>query len=277
MNDSGVSEPAQFYTGIVAEIYGHLRSITFDPGPFARLIRRYGEPALELGCGDGDPLLALVAEGLHVEGLDSSLDMLERCRAAAMVKQLNVELHHSTMEAMDLGRRFNTIYLAGPTFNLLVTDDAARHALERIKSHLLPGGVALIPLLVPLPTPAAQIGRARSQKTEGDHTTMRFTVVSEKRDEVARTQTAMLRYEVVVDEVVSESVERDWVLHWHSPDNFASLASEAGLEVVWKRTLDGSPVTDESTSFSFLLTPTSLTPTSLTPTSLTPTSLTQPR
>ena len=31
-----------------------------------------GEPALEIGCGDGDPLLDLVAAGLDVEGLDAA-------------------------------------------------------------------------------------------------------------------------------------------------------------------------------------------------------------
>jgi hypothetical protein len=39
---------------------------------------------MEIGCGDGDPLLALRHLDLDVGGLDSSSgDMLERCRANA--------------------------------------------------------------------------------------------------------------------------------------------------------------------------------------------------
>src|SRR4051794_24900290 len=73
------TEASQFYTGIVAEIYAPLRSRVPDPEPYARFIAASGEPALELGCGTGDPLLDLRARGLDVEGLDASADMLARC------------------------------------------------------------------------------------------------------------------------------------------------------------------------------------------------------
>lgn len=254
MSEPAAPAPDQFYTGLVAEMYRHLRSGEFDPAPFAKLIRRYGEPALELGCGDGDPLLALVADGLHVEGLDSSADMLRRCRSRAAAQGLHVALHHSPMESMEIGRGFNTIYLAGPTFNLLPNDDDALHALRRIRSHLLPGGVALVPLMVPVPTPAKQFGRVRSHLTD-DGAEMRFSALGEQRDEAARTQTTTLRYEMVANNTVTASVERDWLLHWYLPSTFSSLVTLAGLDVVWVRGPDRSPVTDASLAFSFLLTP----------------------
>ena len=72
------------------------------PRPYIRFVRRSGEPALELGCGDGDPLLDLRARGLDVEGLDSSPDMLARCRANAAARGLVVTLHESPMESMEL-------------------------------------------------------------------------------------------------------------------------------------------------------------------------------
>lgn len=253
MSDSGASVPDQFYSGVIAEIYRHMRAHSFDAAPFARLIRRYGEPALELGCGDGDPLLDVVADGLNVEGLDSSLDMLQRCQSFAEQRGLHVVLHHATMEAMELGHRFKTIYLAGPTFNLLTSDAAAFAALARIRDHLLPGGVALIPLFVPTPTPPQQLGSVRSHQSD-QRRSMRFSVLAEQRNIAERTQTSLLRYEIVEHDVVTERVDRDWILHWHSPSGFASLVESAGLDVVWVRTVDRSPVTDTSTSFSFLIT-----------------------
>ncbi len=130
--------PELFYTGIVAEVYGPLRSDPPDARIYAGFVRRVGEPALELGCGDGDPLLDLVAAGLDVEGLDSSPDMLGRCRTAAAARGLEVVLHEQAMQSMDLDRRYRSIYVAGPTFNLLPDDDVALQALRRVSAHLAP-------------------------------------------------------------------------------------------------------------------------------------------
>lgn len=223
-------EPALFYTGLVAELYSPLRSSGRpDPEPYVRFVTRVGQPALELGCGDGDPLLDLRARGLDVEGLDSSADMLARCRTRARERSLVVTLHESPMESMELVRRYRSIYLAGPTFNLLVDDDTAWRALARIRAHLEPDGEALIPLFVPRPLPPEAIGTPREHVTD-DGRTMRVSVVAEERDEEARLQTTVLRYELEADgEHVVE--ERPWMLHWHTQEGFRQLVGDAGLLV----------------------------------------------
>ena len=39
---------------------------------------------------------------------------------------LDVVLPHSAIESMDIGRRFRSIYLAGPTFNLMADENTPR-------------------------------------------------------------------------------------------------------------------------------------------------------
>jgi SAM-dependent methyltransferase len=235
-------DPADFYTGLVARLYAPLRSVDPDPAPYAAFITAVGQPALELGCGDGDPLLALVEQGLDVEGLDSSADMLDRARARAAERGLVVTLHHAPMEAMDLGRRYRSIFLAGPTFNLVLDDDLVAAALTRIHDHLEPGGSALVPLFVP-EDESDQVG---STSTSG---TMRVTKVSCVRDEEARTQAVVLRYEDG-----DETLERPWTLHWHSQEQFAALAATAGLDVAAVMAPDGSAAAPDADQFVFWLT-----------------------
>jgi hypothetical protein len=238
--------PAEFYTGLVAELYAALRSADPDPEPLVRFIERYGTPALELGCGDGDPLLDLRGRGIDIDGLDSSADMLERCRVRARDAGLDVVLHHSTMESMDLGQRYRSIVIAGATFNLLVDDDTALAALRRIAAHLEPLGAAFVPLFVP--PVVAHLGRASETRSPaGD--LLRCTPVAVDRDETARTQSVTLRYE---REGVTgrEVLERDWVLHWYTPSIFGDLAAAAGLDVL--RCIDvvtRESATDDSVSF----------------------------
>ena len=244
-----MTEPAAFYTGLVSELYRPLRASDPDPEPYARFIALAGEPALELGCGDGDPLLELRKRGLDVEGVDSSSDMLDRCRRRAEQEGIEVVLHHQRMEELDLGdRRYRTIFLAGATFTLLPDDDAATRALLAIRRHLDPdGGQALIPLFIPTPPTDEEVGRPREAVDEHG-TTIRFRILGVERDDAARRQQTMTRYERG-DEVL----ERPWVVHWHTQDGFRALAAAAGLETVAILGGNGQPASPTATEFAFWL------------------------
>lgn len=245
-------EPADFYTGLVSELYGQLRSSAPDAEPYRRFIARAGEPALELGCGDGHPLLDLRKSGIDVEGVDSSADMLARCRRAAATQDLDVVLHHQRMEDLNLPRRYRSIFLAGATFNLLIDDDTAARALARIHAHLAEGGSALVPLFVPSPTPAEALGVAK-QATEPDGSVVQFAVVSEARDEAERTQRSVLRYERLRPDGTHAALERAWILHWHTQEGFRSLADAARLRTVAVLDANGQPAPPNADSFTFVL------------------------
>ncbi|WP_217252069.1 class I SAM-dependent methyltransferase [Streptomyces sp. AC602_WCS936] len=246
-----MADAADFYTGIVAESYAPLKSFSPEPDPYAAFVRETGGPALELGCGDGDPLLALRRQGLDVEGVDSSADMLERCRARAAEEGLPVTVHHQRMERLSLGRRYRAVFLAGPTFNLLPDDDTALAALRRVREHLADGGTALVPIHIPASTPADQLGVARTA-TAADGAQLRFSMVAEERDEAARTQTAVLRYERHQGDD-STVVDRAWALHWYLRSDFEKLAAAAGLVPVSVTDADGRAADDDTDYLVFRL------------------------
>ena len=244
-----MTEPASFYTGLVSELYRPLRGSDPDPEPYARFIELTGQPALELGCGDGDPILELRRRGLDVDGVDSSAEMLDRLRSRADEQGIDVVVHHQRMESLDLGeRRYRTIYLAGPTFNLLPDDETATKALAAIRRHLAEGGAALIPLFIPPPVADKHIGRAKEGVDEHG-APIRFRITAAHRDETNRRQETMTRYERGDDEVL----ERPWILHWHTQDGFRDLAAAAGLETVAVLGGDGEPAADDATEFAFWL------------------------
>lgn len=251
-------DPADFYTGLVAELYRPLRARPQVAGPYAQFIAEYGQPALELGCGDGEPLLELRRQGLDVEGLDSSADMLARCRQRAAAESLDVVLHHQRMEDFQVPRCFRSLFLAGPTFTLLPDDDTALRALRRIRQHLEPdGGTALIPLDVPEPLTPEQLGSSKEYREPGG-ALLRVSYLSQVRDEERRTQQITLRYERH-DAHGRTVVERPWTLHWHTPDGFAALAEAAGLDVCDVRDVrdvrDGKQLEVAGAEFAFLLRP----------------------
>ena len=251
MDETSNLAPANFYTGLVAKMYRHLRSEEFDPEPYARFVRRYGEPALELGCGDGDPLLDLVAMGLDVQGLDSSADMLDRCRAFATERNLAVKLHLATFEAMNLDKKYRSMYFAGATFCLLGDDAVALDALKQIAAHLEPEGAALVPLWIPDPPTNDNSGETRTI-TQADGSVMTLTTLHTHHDPTLRTQTTRLRYELSLGER-HESVERDWIIHWFNQQTFRDLVESAGLRVKVFVGPDGRTARGDETLFTAIL------------------------
>ncbi|WP_426242050.1 class I SAM-dependent methyltransferase [Nocardioides sp. LHG3406-4] len=225
-------EAAEFYTGIVVDAYAKLKSSTFDPGPYLEFVTAHGQPALEIGCGDGQPLLDLCAAGLDVDGVDSSLDMVERCRANAAERGITTGIFHQRAESLSLSldRRYASIYFAGPTFNLLAEDETALRALRAIRDHLTDDGTALIPLWVPGPTPEDELGVTRSTDEESG-VELRYTPLSETYDQEHRTRITVTRYERVTANG-TEVASRDWMIHWHTPDSMRRMCAEAGLDVI---------------------------------------------
>ncbi|MDH3942586.1 MAG: class I SAM-dependent methyltransferase, partial [Anaerolineae bacterium] len=112
------------YRGLMAETWDLLRSGIKDwpdTPQYRKLIKRYGQPALDVGCGTGRILLPFLLDGLDVDGVDNSPEMLARCREKAQVLNLSPTLYEQTMEGLDLPRKYKTIFVPSASFQL-VTD-----------------------------------------------------------------------------------------------------------------------------------------------------------
>lgn len=219
-------EAADFYTGIVPEVYSALRTTHFSSDRYLSFVQMHGEPALELGCGDDGPFFELVSAGYAVTGVDSSADMVRRGRARLEDDGISADIHHQRMEELHLDSTFASIYLAGPTFNLLPDDSTALRALQAIARHLRLEGAALVPLWTPQPTPSAEMGVARVSGQA------RYVVVDETYDNARRTRTTHVRYELITEDE-SFAADREWVIHWLSDDVLRDMAATAGLRVTF--------------------------------------------
>lgn len=112
-------------------------------GPEIEFFRPYvasGQPTLDVGCGSGRLLVPWVADGLDVDGVDASADMIEACRVAARTVGCAPDLYVQPTHRLDLPRRYRSIVNCG-AFGLggSRADDA--EGLRRLRAHLLPGGV----------------------------------------------------------------------------------------------------------------------------------------
>jgi SAM-dependent methyltransferase len=137
------------YYGLMAQTWDLLRGDTSnwaDRRRYLALIAESGQPVLDVGCGTGRLLLDYRQQGIDIDGMDNSPDMLALLHARAADLGLAVTALQQTMQTLDMPRRYRTILVPSSSFQLLLTPQDAAEAMRRFYAHLLPGGALIMSL-----------------------------------------------------------------------------------------------------------------------------------
>jgi SAM-dependent methyltransferase len=105
------------------------------------VIARHGQPALDVGCGTGRLLLDYLAQGIDIDGVDNSPEMLALCRDKAARMELSPRVFEQHMEDLHLPRVYGTVLVPSSSLQLVIEPDRVERALGRLRAHLQPGGV----------------------------------------------------------------------------------------------------------------------------------------
>jgi len=90
---------------------------------------------LDAGCGTGRIARELARRGVEIAGVDLDEDMLSTARRKAP----ELEWHHRDLAAIDLGRVFDIVLLAGNVM-IFLTPGTESAVVANLVRHLAPGG-----------------------------------------------------------------------------------------------------------------------------------------
>ena len=138
-----------WHHGLIARYWAEFNEPEPEELAWYRLaVERFGQPALDLGCGTGRLLLPLLAAGLDVDGVDVSADMLAHCEQRARRDGLDPGLWRQAFHELDLRRRYRTVYICD---SFGIGGDRANdlEALRRVHRHLEPGGALVLSVELP--------------------------------------------------------------------------------------------------------------------------------
>src|SRR5438477_9633497 len=86
---------------------------------YLEIVRKYGEPVLDVGCGTGRILVDFRGQGIDIDGVDNSPEMLAICREKAARLGVSVTLFEQKMESLALPRRYATIRVPSSSLQLV--------------------------------------------------------------------------------------------------------------------------------------------------------------
>ena len=131
------------YKGLMVEAWDVLRGDTsnwVDRFFYLEVIQKYGQPVLDVGCGTGRLLLDYLQQGIDIDGVDNSPEMLAICQRKSEDLKLKAGLYEQYLEQLEIPRKYQTILIPSSSLQLIIEPELVELAMKRLKDHLLPGG-----------------------------------------------------------------------------------------------------------------------------------------
>ncbi len=138
------------YVGMLAKTWDLLRGDTSqwqDRLFYREFIDQQGGRVLDVGCGTGRLLLDYLADGVDIEGVDNSPEMLDICREKADAIGLKPTVYLQSMADLELPHRYRVIIVPSSSFQLVIEMGDARQTMENFFRHLVPGGLLIMPFM----------------------------------------------------------------------------------------------------------------------------------
>ncbi len=132
-----------WHYGLMARHWAEHNTTGPEIAYYQRQIERYGQPALDAGCGTGRLLIPFLRAGLDVDGCDVSGDMLMYCQQVGARERLSLRLYRQALHNLDLPRHYQTIVACG-VIGVGTSRQQDFVALQRLHDHLLPGGMLIL-------------------------------------------------------------------------------------------------------------------------------------
>lgn len=250
-----MTTPSYEYHGLMATFWDLFRGDTStweDRFFYLAIVKKFGQPVLDVGCGTGRILLDFMGQGFDIDGVDNSPDMLALCKQKAEKLNLTPTVYQQEMTELSLPRKYQTILVPSSSFQLLLDAALPPVAMNRFYEHLLPGGTLVMPFMTLWKPgdPLESEWTSEATHPEDGATVRRWSWT--RFDPDTSLEHTIDRYEIIRDDKVVASEE-----HRQSPATRAYTQEQAvalyqnagfkGIRVFREFTFD--PVRPEDTTF----------------------------
>ncbi|WP_175987751.1 class I SAM-dependent methyltransferase [Bacillus sp. Marseille-Q1617] len=186
---------------------------------------------LEAMVGSGRVMIPLLANGLKVDGMDDSPEMLASCRHRLEERGLQAELYESNLQTLDLPHQYEAIIIPGGSFLLIDDREESMHALRKLHDHLEPGGRLMMDVF--LPDAQFETGKVNTSVfplPDGDTITMESKLV--EADFFYQRKVTHLKYEKWRSGSLIETELQRFAIRWYGVEELRLILKEIGFSKI---------------------------------------------
>lgn len=182
---------------------------------------------LEAGVGTGRFLIPLIQNGLHVEGVDLSLEMIKQCKVNMNEHKVDTKVYQQDLTNLSLPNKYDAIIMPTGSFCLLPKDKVSQ-ILTSFYNHLNIDGKIIIDLELPIDFKLGEVCSSSYSLTKEEG--ILFTSISEEIDWFAQKTSYIHKYELLNKGSIESTEVSHFTLFWYGITEFELLLKEVGFD-----------------------------------------------
>ena len=220
-----------YYGRLSSEVYDMDKPVGHSFGDiefYTDRLKSCNGPILEPATGTGRMLIPLLEKGFHVEGFDSSKDMLGICHENCKKRGLDPKLFEEKMESFSLDTKYEAIIVPTGTFLLLYKRADSIKALKNFYEHLSDGGRLIVDIFLQNKISTGIVSTRTWKCSNGDIITLENKMVEV--DYINQYTISHGRYEKWRDGVLLQTELEHFPLRWYGVEEFRLVLESVGFK-----------------------------------------------
>ncbi|GLC82226.1 class I SAM-dependent methyltransferase [Lacrimispora brassicae] len=220
-----------YYGRLSSEVYDMDKPVGHSFGDiefYADRLKSCKGQILEPATGTGRILIPLLEKGFHVEGFDSSKDMLRICHDNCKRRGLNPKLFEAKMESFSQDTNYEAIIVPTGTFLLLYKRADSIKALQNFYEHLSNGGRLMVDISLQKNISTGIVSTRTWECPNGDIITLENKIVEV--DYINQYTISHGRYERWREGVLVQTELELFPLRWYGVEEFRLVLESIGFK-----------------------------------------------
>lgn len=180
---------------------------------------------LEAGVGTGRMLIPFIQNGITVDGVDLSSEMLNQCKINMDQYNVSANLYHQDLTELSLPYTYDAIVMPTGSFCLL-NRKYVKKVLDGFYNHLNKGGKLILDLEMPSYFIENQVTTNSFHLSQD--TGVILTTYSEGIDWLAQKTSYISKYELIRNGEVLDTEISNFTLFWYGIEEFSMQLSLSG-------------------------------------------------